>query len=351
MHCAAPTRFGTTTYRVTQKHSQAREKSAQPIAISRLEANCGIIGKLTDGSDSMRFIIIILMLALSACKLTVEVPYGGTVASTSGTYLCEVDSPCVIDVYDTYFDETFVAQPSTGYEFKGWRSRDKGLCGGKTVDCALSTANFDEFPELVSILESDEAFYLEPVFERKDGRQVARLEVREPNNTHVIDAEGKVIGSMLLAKRINPDAIFLNAVIQLHFEGIEDAFTLRVEYVSNPNKPWMGAVEAGLVDLFYDVRECDRSGNVYSLPDIDLGSSELRVELEQPKQRATVGPEGFVWIPRPDIPAVFYGRGHMQSIYRGPSDGCKAIPILSSGRYVEMIPTDLKLKLPLAVVL
>ncbi|MBN7797557.1 hypothetical protein [Parahaliea mediterranea] len=109
--------------------------------------------------------LLLPLLALSACKVRVTVPEGGSVISASGAHDCAAGKHCVIDVYDTTFDETFTAKPAQGYRFTGWRKRHGGFCGGNTTPCRLATTGFEDNSDLMQILESDQVFYLEPVFE------------------------------------------------------------------------------------------------------------------------------------------------------------------------------------------
>lgn len=46
----------------------------------------------------------------------------------------------------------------------GWKKRDSGLCGGNAGICHLKTAGLAGKPLATAVLESDEVFYLEPVF-------------------------------------------------------------------------------------------------------------------------------------------------------------------------------------------
>ena len=103
---------------------------------------------------------------LAGCKIEVTVPDGGSVVSQSGSFRCNAGQTCSIDVYDTQFDETFEAIPASGYRFVGWAGKDRGLCGGDDKPCELQTAGFADNPNLMTVLESDEVFYLEPVFEQ-----------------------------------------------------------------------------------------------------------------------------------------------------------------------------------------
>ena len=112
-----------------------------------------------------RIATILIGLLVAGCKVSITVPQGGVVVSQSGSIRCEAGQTCTIDVYDIYFDETFEAIPAAGYSFVEWRQRDRGLCGGDDKPCQLQTTGFEGNANLLAVLESDEVFYLEPVFE------------------------------------------------------------------------------------------------------------------------------------------------------------------------------------------
>ena len=118
----------------------------------------------------LRWVLIIFsVLAVSSCKLRVVTPLGGNVTTDSGSYTCEPDKPCDIDVVDLFFDETFSANPAPGYEFHAWRTQKRALCAGTAKPCSLSTGIFEDFPALMDLLASDEVFYLKPVFVKTTG--------------------------------------------------------------------------------------------------------------------------------------------------------------------------------------
>lgn len=110
------------------------------------------------------FLLVLVTLALAGCKVEVHVPEGGSVVTDSGTFTCGAGERCVLNVSDVHFDETFSALPASGYEFTGWKSRWGGFCGGRREPCTLQTLNFPGHPGLMAFLDSDETFYLEPVF-------------------------------------------------------------------------------------------------------------------------------------------------------------------------------------------
>lgn len=105
-----------------------------------------------------------LGLSLTGCKILIEVPQGGKVVSVSGAYECPAGSTCSVEVEDLLFDETFTVVAEEGYTFEGWRKGDRLLCGGFTAPCPLFTYFFEGNAALLSLLESDETYFLEPVF-------------------------------------------------------------------------------------------------------------------------------------------------------------------------------------------
>lgn len=114
---------------------------------------------------SIQIVVALALLCVGGCKIRIEVPEGGSVSSGSGAYTCSAGESCEIDVVDVHFNEVFVASPQAGFRFEGWQRRDRGLCGGTSEACALSTEGFAGNEILLEFLESpDEVFFLEPVF-------------------------------------------------------------------------------------------------------------------------------------------------------------------------------------------
>ena len=116
-----------------------------------------------------RMLLIATVILLSGCRIVISVPEQGDVDSESSAFDCAAGETCEIDVVDLFFSETFSAQPPEGQLFLGWKKRDRGLCGGSTDACSLSTAGFEGNDLLEQILFSDEEFYLEPVFGPEGG--------------------------------------------------------------------------------------------------------------------------------------------------------------------------------------
>jgi len=109
---------------------------------------------------------LILCALVSGCKIEIAVPEGGSVVSSSGAYNCSANRTCTISVVDIYFDETFSTRPASDYQFTNWKKRNRSFCGGKSTPCRLFTAGFLGNETLMGFLESNEVFYLQPVFEK-----------------------------------------------------------------------------------------------------------------------------------------------------------------------------------------
>jgi uncharacterized protein (DUF1330 family) len=107
---------------------------------------------------------IMLIALLSGCKVQVQVPDSGRVATISGNYLCEASQTCEIEVVDLLFNETFIAQPAEGFRFEGWRQEAGYLCGKWNGPCPIITSGFEGNDALMAWLSSDAVFYLAPVF-------------------------------------------------------------------------------------------------------------------------------------------------------------------------------------------
>lgn len=112
------------------------------------------------------FVAAVTTIMLSACKVSIEVPTGGSVSSASGAYDCPENTVCVIDVVDLFFDETFTAVPAEGYQFTEWKKRDRGFFAFETnPSVRLYTSDLEGIPALAAFLETDDVFYLEPSFQ------------------------------------------------------------------------------------------------------------------------------------------------------------------------------------------
>ncbi len=147
-----------------------------------------------------------LALCLSACRVVIPVPEGGRVVSQSGAYLCRATSTCSIDVVDAHFNETFEAIPNGNNSFLGWAEGDGALCASRQAPCVLSTRGFDGDENLVAILESDQAFYLTPVFLKNTRLSRNDLDI-EGSETGTADGFN-VQGSLGLRPDSSPDEMF-----------------------------------------------------------------------------------------------------------------------------------------------
>ena len=103
-------------------------------------------------------------ISLQGCQLEIKVPNGGRVVTEDGSFACEANQTCTIDVVDLFFNQTFIAEPEPGYSFTGWRRRDGYFCGGLTEPCSLATAGFEDNDAGQAVLESDQTFFLQPRF-------------------------------------------------------------------------------------------------------------------------------------------------------------------------------------------
>ena len=155
-------------------------------------------------------VLALIFVVLPGCKIEITVPAGGKVVTESGGYECFSGHACTIDVYDIFFDETFVAVPKRGYSFAGWKKKGKGFCGGKKKPCHLATKSFPGNDALMSILESDNIFYLEPIFARP-GVDISLSKTAD--NTSPDGSE--VINFTIEATNIGQDSAFEVKVIDL----------------------------------------------------------------------------------------------------------------------------------------
>ena len=115
------------------------------------------------------FRVLILAMAglLTGCFIEIRVPEGGQVRNLSGSFSCGPEETCVIEVSD-FIDEAFIGVPAEGYVFTEWKSRKRGLCGGRAARCYLSTIGLDDNSFIQALLASDETFFLVPQFQQSD---------------------------------------------------------------------------------------------------------------------------------------------------------------------------------------
>lgn len=113
-------------------------------------------------------IVPLFFLSIAGCKIRIIVPEGGSVTTESGAYTCGWGEKCDIDVVDFYFDETFIAKPTGQYKFLHWSKGPNRICGAEKQECRIHSTGYDEDLDLaeatLALLESEERFYLVPVF-------------------------------------------------------------------------------------------------------------------------------------------------------------------------------------------
>lgn len=105
------------------------------------------------------FLVPLVLVILSGCRIDVIVPAGSVVSSESGRYECVGPRICSIDVSDLMFAESFHVTTDDGFAFTHWKRRERGLCGGSSSVCTLSTAGFAGSDALLALLDSDEVFF------------------------------------------------------------------------------------------------------------------------------------------------------------------------------------------------
>lgn len=104
-------------------------------------------------------------LLLAGCKLALVVVDGGSISSKSGRHDCQSGSNCVIEITAADFNETFVAQPASGFEFSHWLSGDNMLCGGSTnPECVADNTALAGNAGAAAVIATDEIYYILPVF-------------------------------------------------------------------------------------------------------------------------------------------------------------------------------------------
>ena len=72
----------------------------------------------------------ILFSILGGCKIVTKVPVGGKVTHQDGIDYCLPSQKCTTEVVDSFFAETYVAEPEDGYAFMQWKTLTDGFCGG-----------------------------------------------------------------------------------------------------------------------------------------------------------------------------------------------------------------------------
>lgn len=222
-----------------------------------------------------------MVLAVSACKVAVNPPEGGHVASVSGAYTCTAEQPCLIDVVDTYFEDVFLPRAEQGYAFAGWEAGEDALCGGSHDDCRLSTRGFEASSELMRRLQRDDTYRLAPTF--------------LPHQREAFDGQwyGELLGS--IAYRTTEHEAVQISVLGSEIRIVEQRFSERVvcEYsgqfaVSDASA--MRAREAFTGDYACtggSVSNGQFAGFIYAVTDHQI-AIEMEVNPEEGERRETV---------------------------------------------------------------
>ena len=192
---------------------------------------------------------VALLGALQACKLQIQVPAGGKVITESGAITCLPRKTCDIDVVDQFFDETFVARPNKGFAFMGWEKVPSSFCGDRYEPCALSTENFDRFPKLMSLLNSDRVFYLKPRFEPIP--TIKEEDIIAEGNVVALADGLEVSGSLELNTGEGPSRLFKDAQLSLEFSAEGDLNKL--EGTGILPRSFTGNTELVGVDVLADI--------------------------------------------------------------------------------------------------
>lgn len=112
-------------------------------------------------------ILSLIPIMLVGCKIEVVAPFTGSVTTKDGSFSCSAGEKCVVDVVDVFFDQTYIPIPLDEYDFIRWQEGHKLLCGRAKTPCHLFTSGFSENEDLLGVLETDQTFYLRPVFRKK----------------------------------------------------------------------------------------------------------------------------------------------------------------------------------------
>lgn len=135
-------------------------------------------------SEIRAVLLVLIIAALPGCRLMITVPTGGHVTGGSPAHFCDSGQSCNIEFANTGVSANFQAVPWDGWIFMGWRKDWKYLCGGSQESCDLSTDNpylLSTYPFITELIESDELFFLQPVFVRGTPIDTAIAAVSDPD--------------------------------------------------------------------------------------------------------------------------------------------------------------------------
>ncbi len=147
-------------------------------------------------------VIVVAAFNLTACKLNLEPTLGGRIVTASGSVSCEPGESCVVDIADASFNETFMAQPYSGYEFVRWKEAEAHYCGGSSEDCVIDLrilSSLDDVGELFAAT-ADADFFLVPEFRALQNQQppepIANLPMDGGLTDTVSGAAGELFGAV-----------------------------------------------------------------------------------------------------------------------------------------------------------
>jgi uncharacterized repeat protein (TIGR01451 family) len=254
--------------------------------------------------------LAVMALFFTGCKIQITVPEGGIVRTESTSYTCKSGQVCTIGIYDIFFDETFIAVPIgcygsgypfvgpgvvppcyTGYEFTGWKKYNGRLCGGSNKPCHLYTSFFLEYEILMSILESDMTFMLEPIF-TKQNIDVGIKKITDNNAPNVGERFNFTIEVTNLGKRPETEV----EVIDLFPPGLRippgaKAKATKGEYNPETGQWLVGEMPTGTNESL----RLPAQIHISPQPDCIVSTAELAV-----KDRVTGNNRSHVTLKRPD---------------------------------------------------
>jgi predicted secreted Zn-dependent protease len=142
---------------------------------------------MNNRSISTALLIVLASALLSACKLEITVPAGGSVVTSSGLYACAAGETCTLTIDHPYFFESFTAVPARGYIFSRWKKIPGAFCAGshKSVCEDIDTRIFVENTDLLDWLNFDASYSLTPVFNQLASPGEKQAAVWQLSSSHV----------------------------------------------------------------------------------------------------------------------------------------------------------------------
>ncbi len=155
--------------------------------------------------------ILSLVILLAGCRIVILLPpAGGFVVVLPDEILINRDnvSGFLINVRGFDFDKTFYAIPEPGWYFSHWDHGEKNFCGGTNTPCRLRTDVLEGSEEAERILQSNEEFYLKPVF-----RRIVLPVTDAPYGGRCINSQLQAPGSVLETSYLERDNFSGNSFI------------------------------------------------------------------------------------------------------------------------------------------